>query len=56
MVDYYAQVRRNLAAAADKKQAERKSEAKAQRGAKFGLIGLLVVVFTLVAVFGQHLS
>lgn len=56
MVDYYAQVRQNLQAAALRKQAERQEEARKQRSAKFGLIGLLVVVFTLVALFGDHLT
>jgi len=54
--DYLNEVRANLDAAAAKKQAERKSEAKAQRGAKLGLISFLVVIFALVAIFGQHLS
>ena len=50
--DYLNELRTNLQAAADKKQAERSAEAKAQRGAKFGLISFLVIVFTLVAIFG----
>ena len=54
--DYLNEVRTNLAAAAARKQAERELEAKAQRSAKFGMLSFLVVVITLIAIFGNHLT
>lgn len=54
--DYLKEVRQSLAAAAAKKAAERAEEARKQRSAKVLIIGLLITVFTFIALFGDNLT
>ena len=54
--DYLNEVRDNLNAAASRKQAERKAEARKQFWAKVVVIGLLLTVFTAVILFGDNVA
>ncbi|KKN85479.1 hypothetical protein LCGC14_0277980 [marine sediment metagenome] len=55
-MDYLTEVRNNLQAAKDRKAIAIAEENRKQRGAKFGIILLIAVMFTVIILFGDNIA
>lgn len=54
--DYLNEVQANLKAAAERMVAERREEARKTRSAKIIVVGLLITVTILIALFGDNIA